>query len=401
VRKRSTSAARSAHPLEVGDRARRRTLGRGTRGLERRLGTRPRGALGRRGLERRGQPRPLALGARQRGGERFGALRVPLRLLEISGQPRPVGRRELEGRAQAIGVTAARRELGGEHGALGAPRRHLAAQLLAVGHERRHLGSRLGDRSGDRRPRRADRLDGAPAPHRLDHRRQLAERALERAHVALRERARRESDQHEAADRRRSGVQRDTRDGAHRRRMLDQARDVAVARHALDQVGAAVQEPVERHVPRRRVGAARVAQAAAALLGKADLRDQTEEPLPLVEEAEGAGLRPARLQDGAQRGLERILGRRGVRGDLTQPLAQRLPHRGRPSRRRGRGRRLRRRVPPPGAARLAGEDRHRAPCATPVPGGGDPPPGPKAAGWSKTHTWRYSCVAGRRRSRRP
>src|SRR5439155_10739162 len=150
-RRRLVRGGRAARPRELRDRACRRAFGRGACRLERRLGARPLGALGRRRLERGGEPRPLPLGRPEGGDERLGALPVPPRLLEVGGQPRPVGRRQLEGGAQTIGLTAARRELGGEHGALGGPRRHLAAQLLALGPQLRQVGGRLRQRGWARR----------------------------------------------------------------------------------------------------------------------------------------------------------------------------------------------------------------------------------------------------------
>src|SRR5205823_3627975 len=151
----------------------------------------------------------------------------------------------------------------------------------------------------------------------------------------------------------------------HGRRRLDQPGDVAVPRGALDEIGAAVHEAVERHVPRRRVGAPHVAQAAAALLGEADLRDQAENPMALIEEAERAGLRAARLEDGAQRGLERVLGCDGRGGDLPEPLAQYLAHRAGPHRRR----------------RLAGSLRRDCPRTWPAPD-------PAWVAWSAPRTTR-------------
>ena len=175
------------------------------------------------------------------------------------------------------------------------------------------------------------------ATDRLDDPRELAERPLERAHVALAERARRDRDEHQTPERRNTGVERNAGHGAHRGDRVDQPRHVAVPRRTLDQIGAAIEQPVKRHVPGRRVPVPHAPQPLAALVRQPDLRRESQQGMSLVEEADRSGPHRARLENGTERQLERILGRGGRRCDLLQLLAERYPGAG--GRRREGGRR--------------------------------------------------------------
>src|SRR5581483_9834681 len=137
-------------------------------------------------------------------------------------------------------------------------------------------------------------------------------------------------------------------------RVLDEARDVAIAARALDQVRAAVEQPVERHVPARRVAAADAAQRTAALVREPALRGEAEEAVALIEEADRARPGAGRFEHHLERPLERLLGRRHRRRHLAEPVAERRWTRAGPRGARD-GLDGRERAP---AARLA-EDGHR------------------------------------------
>src|SRR5439155_918529 len=176
-------------------------------------------------------------------------------------------------------------------------RRHqrLHPRGLALVALRRGAGER--ERRGGRRRRRRR----APAGG-LDHARQLAQRLGERADLLLGDPLWGDRDQDDARDRCRAGVERHAGDGRDRGGRLDQRRYVAVLGRALDQVDAAVEQAVERHVPPGHAAAAYLAQALAAVVREPHLCGQAEELVTLIEQAEGAGAGAARLEHGGERG---------------------------------------------------------------------------------------------------
>jgi hypothetical protein len=90
---------------------------------------------------------------------------------------------------------------------------------------------------------------------------------VECADVLLAEHGGRHHHQHEAPLRRVPLEEREAGDGAHVGG-VDERRDVPIAGGAVDQIGAAVEQPVERHVPSRGVATAHGAEAAAPLVGE-------------------------------------------------------------------------------------------------------------------------------------
>src|SRR5204863_75194 len=128
-------------------------------------------------------------------------------------------------------------------------------------YRRRALAGGAGER--ERRGGRRCRRRRAPAGG-LDHARQLAQRLGERADLLLGDPLWGDRDQDDARDRCRAGVERHAGDGRDRGGRLDQRRYVAVLGRALDQVDAAVEQAVERHVPSGHAAAAYLAQALAA-----------------------------------------------------------------------------------------------------------------------------------------
>jgi hypothetical protein len=172
--------------------------------------------------------------------------------------------------------------------------------------DRRHLRGRR-----DRRRAEADRLD---------QRDELADRRPEVADVALGEHPSTGRDDEQAAERGVTLIQRQADDRADQRGALDERRHVAVLRRAVDEVRAPVEEAVQRHVPAGDVPAAHAAEAAAALVGEVALGGEPQELLPLVEEADGAPRAAGRLDDPAQRRLERVLRRRRLADDRLQAL---------------------------------------------------------------------------------
>ena len=296
---------RLAGRRELGARRVRELARLGRAGLDRGEPARLLAALGRRAAERLGEPRPRTLCLGERGRERRHLLGHAPHPGEVRREPGAVGGRRIEGASEALD--------------LGRPRRDLGCEPLVVGQElvasRGHAGGR-DDGSGFRH------LGAAPVPaRRLDHRGQIAEHGLQRTDVALFKRARRGRNEDQAADRCRPGVQRHAGDRAHRRRRFHQPRHVSIARGALDQIRAAVHEPVERHVPRRGVAAADRSEPPTSFVREADLRCQAEDVLPGVVETERAGVRTALLEQRAQRRLERLL-RRPRGRDLRQTLRE-------------------------------------------------------------------------------
>src|SRR5262249_47928962 len=91
------------------------------------------------------------------------------------------------------------------------------------------------------------------------------------------------------------------------------------------------------------------------------LGGEPKDRLPRVEEAERSGVSAALLEDRAQRGLERLFGRRGLGRDVREPLRQGgLPRPERP-------RRLGRRPGPRATLTKDGHDLNLETAATVVP----------------------------------
>src|SRR5206468_937996 len=281
--------------------------------VHRGLGSRPLGALGRRRLERCRQTRPLPLRLGQRRHQRLHPRRLALVALR-----RGAGERE-----------------------------------------RRRGGRRCRRRGGQRRRRRA------PAGS-LDHAGQLAQRLGERADLLLGDPLRGDRDQDDARDRCRAGVERHAGDGRDRGGRLDQRRYVAVLGRALDQVDAAVEQAVERHVPPGHAAAAYLAQALAALVREPHLCGQAEELVTLIEQAEGAGAGAARLEHGGERGLEHVLGSCGTGGDLAELLGEARERRVRDRARAGRAATT---LGPGGALHATSSAPTREPSSGTTPGG--------------------------------
>jgi hypothetical protein len=306
-----------ARGLQLGRREGGGSLRPGARLLERELDPRPLCALDRRRFERGCESRPLALRLGERFGDGVGAVAVALRALELGHEPRALDVRGVERRPQPVRLARARGDLGGEDGALGQPRRDLGAQPLALREDRRQVDERLLPL------RRLERLvgDSTPAAHGVDDRRELAERALEHADVALGEAAGPERDEDQAPDGRRPGIEGHARDRAHRRALLHEARHVAVLRRALDEVRTAVEEALERHVPRVRIAAPHALQPAAPVVGEPDFRHEAKDRV--ARRTRTRRRRPrASPRSRPQGAVERVLGERGGGADLRQPLAQ-------------------------------------------------------------------------------
>ena len=159
--------------------------------------------------------------------------------------------------------------------------------------------------------------------NRLDELGHLAERLLEPAEITFRERARGARDEHETPHGDGAGVHRKARDRPNRRAGFDQRGHVAVLRGAFDQVGAAVHQPMQRHVPARDVSAADGSQLVTAFVGQAFLGGESQHLPAGVEEADRAGRSPGRFEDRVQRRLEGIHRLRGRSPDLVQARGQR------------------------------------------------------------------------------
>src|SRR5207247_11282161 len=177
--------------------------------------------------------------------------------------------------------------------------------------------------------------------------------------------------QDDAGDRCRAGVERHAGDGRDGGGRLDQWRHVAVLGRALDQVDAAVEQAVERHVPPGHAAAAHLAQPLAALVREPHFRGEPEELVALVEEAEGAGAGVARLEHGGERGLEHVLGRGGAGGDLVELLGEASDRRVHDRARAGRTATA---LGPGGALHATSSAPTRAPSSGTAPGGQTAPP---------------------------
>src|SRR5207247_1792500 len=290
-----------------------------------------------------------ALGAGERGAGALG-LRVRRSACLLGGPGS--GQRPLE-----VVLVCRRRALAGGVRPLLGPRH--ALRRGAGERERRRGGRRCRRRGGQRRRRRA------PAGG-LDHAGQLAQRLGERADLLLGDPLWGDRDQDDARDRCRAGVERHAGDGRDRGGRLDQRRYVAVLGRALDQVDAAVEQAVERHVPSGHAAAAYLAQALAALVREPHLCGQAEELVTLIEQAEGAGAGTARLEHGGERGLEHVLGSCGTGGDLAEPLGEACERRVRDRARAGRAATTLR---PGGALHATSSAPTREPSSGTTPGG--------------------------------
>ncbi len=273
--------------------------------------------LARRRFERRCQPRPLALRLGERVGDRRRLLRRRAHALELARDLAALRRGRFELGAQPRHLVAVGRELERQPLELRRPTRELGAQPIALrGHRERVERRRTADVGV-----RVGRPDAAP--HRLDHARELAQRLPQHRDVALREGPRRRAHEDQRSERRQPRVHRDARDRPHARVPADERRHVAVLGRVLDQVGPAIDDAVKRDVPAAGIAATDRAQPAAALVGDAGLGRQPQDRMARIVQAERSPDRAGRFDDGAERGLERVLGHLDARGDRSQLIEQR------------------------------------------------------------------------------